>query len=115
MEVLRMPLIDTPENRQRLCLECLECCHVIAVPTFLRGDRFKEFYTKRGFRVMMHQGLSLVVLRSTCPHLTDKGCSIYEQRPQVCREYDGRKDPIMRYICKWKELEPCNQMRLIEE
>jgi len=33
---------------------------------------------------------------SPCPFLTEKGCSIYEHRPQTCREYPyTNKDEII--------------------
>ena len=40
-----------------------------------------------------------------CPHLTDKGCDIYENRPHHCRTYDGRKDPYLADVCLWKDLD----------
>lgn len=40
----------------------------------------------------------------TCLHLSPAGCNIYDLRPKTCRDYDGRKDILLKDICKWKEL-----------
>jgi Fe-S-cluster containining protein len=64
----------------------------------------KEFYKARGAKsVIQLNGRYWAVWPWKCPHLTKVGCDIYEHRPQACREYDGRDDPLMKGICKLPE------------
>jgi len=62
--------------KQELCVKCRKCCM-----TILHMPNVKD--------------------PLPCPHLTDKGCSIYERRPQACRTYDGR---LEREDCLWHTL-----------
>ncbi len=83
--------------KQRLCIECQRCCKDVAVythPDFYECS-MKEvlnFYKMRGFRVQKEKGAYLLSLTFPCPHLTADGCSIYEKRPQSCRDYNGIED-----------------------
>jgi Fe-S-cluster containining protein len=66
----------------------------------------KEFYKARGATRVIMMGDSKrfwAIWPWKCPHPTKIGCDIYEHRPTVCREYDGRADPLMRGICKLPE------------
>ena len=93
--------------KQRLCLECLECCKVVAVRAAINpsNKRTREFYEARGCRIIPTEQLPLVVIPYPCPHLTSSGCNIYDKRPLACRLYDGREDPIMSRICLWGKVE----------
>jgi len=99
--------IDTILTRSELCLRCMECCKMIAVPAAINPDfaSTAEFYEARGCSIVKTFSLPLVLIPYPCPHLTDIGCNIYKTRPLVCRVYDGRKDPVMRYTCLWQNLE----------
>lgn len=91
----------TPE--QRVCVGCQECCRYL---TFIVGediiDLYSEIYKARGCTIRRVPNSKSYSLRvpSVCPHLTEHGCDIYEERPQHCREYDGTKDPFMQDLCK---------------
>ena len=96
------------KEKSDLCLTCLACCKALAIPTpyVYSNAEFKEFYRVRGCGIVPVTGeeFSLVWLRIACPHLTIEGCDIYEDRPEWCKKYDGRLDPLMKDICKWEEL-----------
>lgn len=95
---------DISETRkQELCLKCMECCKVLAFPALycMNNRNFTQFYYNRGCSIIATESLPVVIVESTCPHLTDNGCTIYDSRPKWCREYDGRLDPVMRHVCLW--------------
>lgn len=91
-----------------ICLSCQACCRVYMTPMpWARPQdllKAKEFYKARGAKkVIAIYNRIWCVWESKCPHLTKVGCDIYEHRPQACREYDGRDDPLMKGICKLPE------------
>lgn len=100
-----MSKIDTSERQRRedLCLQCMECCKIIAVqaPYCIDNKDFVEFYHTRGCAIIATKSLPVIVIENKCPHLTDKGCDIYNRRPEWCRMYDGRIDPVLRHVCLW--------------
>jgi len=64
--------------------------------------RHKEFYRARECRlVKLKTGKILVVVKSICPKLTSEGCSMYKDRPQICKDYDGRSSPAIKN-CLWR-------------
>lgn len=91
-----------------ICKYCQECCRWL---TFVLGEEvykhFEEFYKARGCQVfyLEDSGDYAVMVHSTCQYLTSTGCAVYEQRPQECRKYDGRKDQFMKDKCKLPEEE----------
>ena len=97
----------TTGTKSKLCLECMECCKIVAVRAAINplNKRTKEFYQARGCRIIPTDQLPLVVIPYMCPHLSPQGCLIYDRRPLACRLYDGRYDPIMSHICLWGKVE----------
>jgi Fe-S-cluster containining protein len=92
------------KEKSDLCLNCLACCKKFGVPmSYETYASDKKFYQFRSEKVIpLIPGIAvLLVLNDTCKFLTDKGCSVYSDRPDACRIYDGRKDLIMREKCKW--------------
>ena len=93
------------EKKEKLCLQCMECCKILAVPItwaeYISADAI-EFYMTRGcWFAPITGGRRGLVIPYPCQHLTPEGCDIYENRPKVCKEYDGRKDPLMKDECLW--------------
>ncbi len=92
-------------SKSDLCLACGRCCKVLILyaprPDFLHEPQAEEFFKARGVTIIEKgQRWYKVGVPSVCPHLgDDNACDIYETRPQGCREYDGRKDPIVE--CDW--------------
>ena len=90
-------------DHQALCLQCLACCKILAIPIdrFLVSDI--EFYEARGCRFVMLEGKFHIVIPYPCPHLIPQGCDSYDERPQACKDYDGRKDILVKDECLWRE------------
>lgn len=92
------------EQKSDLCVKCQACCKCIGIYTAYPYDvATAEFYTIRGFKVIDKNGYVFLHMDLPCPKLTENGCSIYENRPAVCAEFDGR----IHYDgpCAWNDLE----------
>lgn len=106
----------TPEQSVT-CIKCNECCKWMTFTLDIKRStedvpevgKFIEYYQRRGCRVKWHKiddvsGQIIVMIPYMCAELkiTAVGgmCRIYDKRPQLCREYDGRWDPHMRDLCK---------------
>lgn len=94
-------------QNEMICIGCQECCKWVSFTiTFYnqkQKDDLVEFYTARGFKINKHHirtDCIEVMIKSECPKLTKYGCRIYSKRPEACRQYDGRKDPLMMDYCK---------------
>ena len=89
---------------EMICIGCQECCKCFTFTINCRDkkehDYLCEFYKARGIQVVKYEKSIAVVIDSVCPHLTKYGCDIYSTRPEACRKYDGRNDPLMRQFCK---------------
>ena len=96
--------LNTP-NHQALCLKCLACCKILAIPSdrFLLTQDDIELYEARGCKLKVLDGKFYIVMPYPCPHLTPQGCDIYDKRPKSCEYYDGRMDPLVAGECLWRE------------
>jgi hypothetical protein len=110
----------TAKRKSELCLECGKCCMAM---TFDGGDVDDE--ARDEIRWMELHGLKIdyveengkleyyFTIPQRCNALqdvkTDDGrtlytCSVYETRPQMCRDYDGSIDsPFGVADCLWRE------------
>ena len=61
---------------------CTECCRQFGVPsrTRIEDERIRELLLGCGMKLRQANG-------TTCPYVTDAGCSIYPVRPLTCRLY----------------------------
>ena len=111
------------DKKQELCLSCMACCHVLLIPLANLGaprhDRTfysphaLEFWRTRGCRPWMDDaGQEWMIIDFPCPQIGLHGCGIYKRRPYYCERYDGRLDPWIKKVCKWKELDDPNVQRL---
>ena len=92
------------KKKEKLCLQCAECCKILAVEVTLQSmpPEAIAFYVTRGCWLATLSGGRLgLVIPYQCPHLTPEGCDIYEDRPLVCKDYDGTRDPLMKDKCLW--------------
>jgi len=96
------------ERKSLLCRDCRACCKEIhfeqQFPEVEQSLAALQFYRSRGLNVLVENRTLLIRVPHICQYLTSTGCSDYTNRPQACRLYDGRKDPFLKDICKWKEL-----------
>lgn len=77
------------------CAGCTQCCRNNEY-VFLHADENLDKYAHD--MVVMPNGRIRPALKhkenGDCVYLTEAGCGIYENRPQVCRHYDCRVDFI---------------------
>lgn len=61
---------------------CIECCRNFGVPsrTPVEDERIKKFLAENNMEQPRARG-------TTCPYVTEEGCSIYPVRPLICRVY----------------------------
>ena len=87
------PNENSPEINKKLCEGCAKCCvhvnHEIDPP---RNDEDCDYI----IWFLLHENITVWVddehvwyieFKTPCKALQDELCSIYERRPQVCREY----------------------------
>ena len=88
------------ERKSELCLRCLECCKVLTFG-FLYNEEMEGFYRTRGCLTHKVEDMLFVEVDSWCQHLSFLGCTIYAERPESCRVYDGRRHPVLKDRCLW--------------
>ncbi len=96
------------------CISCSNCCRVI-VPVLSSKDivrisralgmtenEFKNAYLKKVENRWMYK-------TKTCPFLTARGCSVYDYRPDTCRQYPytDQKEIIYRLVNLVANCEVC--------
>lgn len=86
---------------RKLCLQCQACCKLIYIPTSRPNRENLKFYTARGIRFINNNGVFCAAVPSVCPQLTPQGCKMGDNRPEDCKAYDGRKDPLLKSVCLW--------------
>jgi len=84
-------------RKQQLCIECRKCCEKVGVytdPYIYEMDEREviDFYKARGATVTKSDGELFIVFDLPCPHLSEKGCDIYQKRPKICRIYSGQHE-----------------------
>lgn len=89
-------------KKKKLCLQCQACCRLVYIPTKLPDKRDEPFYKARGIKFIKVKGTLHAAIPSRCPNLTVAGCAIYNNRPDACKDYDGREDPLLKDICLWR-------------
>lgn len=78
----------TPEQEQELCKKCQFCCRYIIQnirPTYERI----QFFTTWGLMLLTNGRDIGVLIPRACQHITDEGCKIYDNRPEICKNFMG--------------------------
>ena len=69
------------------CKKCGQCCKQLIFFIPSQPANFVEYYEKKGCTL---EG-SKITIPYICPHLTENNlCGIYEDRPALCKEYEGQ-------------------------
>ena len=64
------------------------------------SEKEQEYYKAHGLTVK--DGILYVHLNHQCPHLTKENlCDIYDERPQICREFPNKNNPVLPGGCIW--------------
>lgn len=96
---------------KELCILCKHsCCRWVGLTTTKMSMPSIEHYLARGCKILKADIQDSTVYRIyvpfTCPHLIEgEGCGIYDERPEICVEYQGEHDPIVQDVCLIKEVE----------
>ena len=71
------------------CSGCTACCYYAGIPVDAKRDRRRlpHLLTERNAdgELVLRQRAD-----GACIHLGERGCTVYEQRPAVCRSFDCR-------------------------
>lgn len=92
------------DEKQKLCLSCMECCKNVVFTIALKDWRahLAQLYRARGYKYFAVGTDVKVLVPSVCRQLDlNFGCKMYDIRPTACRVFDGSKHPIMKDYCKW--------------
>ncbi len=94
------------EQKSQLCLSCQACCKLsyVEVSQNLQNQPNLTFLSFKGFEFFTQGEHLFLILKKPCQHLTPKGCKVYAERPQACKGFDGRKDPLIAKQCLWNKL-----------
>lgn len=99
--------IDDP-RKMELCKKCMACCMKVGFQMFEPTIDQMEFYKTRGFKIHNEgRGWKSFSIEQICQHLDVEGrtgCKIYEHRPQICRDFDGRNTATLKGECAWEML-----------
>jgi hypothetical protein len=75
------------------CLKCGQCCELLAmhVPYFVACRKYLrnmvQWYYEENFGMLYQTVTDEVWMVFSCPNLKDNLCSIYGNRPRICRQY----------------------------
>lgn len=95
---------NSKEILSELCKRCQKCCKEVAIESqYPYCDEVIEFYEARGFEVKVgSNNCAFISAKIPCPHLTDSGCNIYNNRPKTCQDFNGLID--FNGDCLWMEV-----------
>lgn len=82
------------------CENCSKCCESISLPLIWQG------VDKNTRRWIKYHNLSIKKINNElhidipikCSKLIDNRCSIYEKRPDVCKEYDCQDELTKKFL-----------------
>jgi Fe-S-cluster containining protein len=90
--------------KHEACIKCQRCCKVMILPVLIRDKEEMKFYETRGLEFFMMQENIWTILHKECKHIAKSGCRIYDKRPEACKQYDGRLDPLLTKACLWWQI-----------
>lgn len=86
------------------CNGCSECCNVFVPITKKELKLLKRLLTKKVLK-RYKKSKDDYSINCKCPFSTDKGCSIYNLRPSICKQYHCKKELSKRDISEFKSSE----------
>lgn len=93
----------TEDEKSALCIKCQVCCRY-DLKKFDRPHRGLTLQRAWG-RILLSNGRDFMrISYDPCQHIKPLGCSIYNKRPELCREFmGGDRNKMLRPICLWYE------------
>jgi len=73
------------------CENCSKCCDNINLPIPKVSEDIKRWIELHYLKIVEIDGIDYVKIDNKCCKLIAGECSIYETRPDVCRQYDCNK------------------------
>jgi len=73
------------------CRNCTKCCRQFTLPAKNTAELRRMFREEYGFCLIDPE--MTVLFKGTCEHLKDQKCSIYDKRPEKCRDYFCKRYP----------------------
>jgi Fe-S-cluster containining protein len=91
-------------TKSELCLKCMKCCTFLTFEVPALGTTL-EFYKARGVKIQLGitKRTMIVNIPHVCSKLTEKGCSIYKDRPEACKVFDGSTSITTKHLCLWNK------------
>ena len=84
-------------TEHKMCDDCGGfCCHstFMGYPNSMSKDKEYKFLEVRSTGwVEIGDGMRYFILPQPCPKLKDGKCTIYKNRPEICREYPTKVKP----------------------
>lgn len=70
------------------CIDCSKCCQNIILPIAVspNADQIR-WIELHDVEVVKIRGITHLKINQPCNKLNDNKCSIYNKRPQVCKDY----------------------------
>ena len=89
-------------NKDNPCGDCHYCCEVLTfVSRSIPPSIAREFYKARGCMIHHTKDATFITVPYPCPYLDEeKGCLIEDSKPESCKNFDGRNNPVTRERCK---------------
>jgi len=70
------------------CKQCGDCCKNLILPlTQYANDDVKKWLEYHGVEVIDKNPFTYIKIPLKCSKLVNNKCSIYDTRPETCREY----------------------------
>lgn len=66
------------------CKRCGACCGYVALEI---RDESVPWLALHGLPTFVENGVHKLIINSPCEWYTGEGCSNYEERPPICRDY----------------------------
>lgn len=90
-------LVDT-----ELCTECQGLCCKLTIrriPVTDLDTRNAEFFRARCVDQKLIGQTMYYFLNQQCPHITDTGCELKDDKPEICKEFPPYKDEDWFHFC----------------
>jgi Fe-S-cluster containining protein len=95
---------DSKKEIDNPCGDCHYCCEVLTfVSRGVPPSAAREFYKARGCQLHYTKDATFISIDYPCPHLDkEKGCLLEDNKPESCRNFDGRNNPVTKDVCRLK-------------
>ena len=74
------------------CKACGKCCTYMELPVVSDKDGYYAWLAMHDVEIVFSHGLLCARIEQPCSRLVDGKCSIYDRRPQMCRDYKCERE-----------------------